>query len=939
MIENTGLHQIFVPFANLFKKLSLHYILIIPFVLQILVIVGVIGWLSLRSGKQAVSELSAQLRSEITDRIEDRLQTYLAIPPIVNQINMNAIRSGMLDLQDETSVEKYLFGQLQAFPLITFSLWGEESKRYFCAMRQKNGASQILRMNESSGENLNFYATDHLGKHTALLRSVRIGDPRNRPWYQAAKKAGKPTWTKIYPSNASQDLSITAVSPVHDTSGNLLGVLGTAFQFRHVSTFLRHLQISQNGLIFLMEDSGELITTSAHETGFDITDGKVVRIKAAESRNRVIRLAGKHLEKHFANLRQIHGAQQSHFDIDGERHFLHISVLEFHENVNFLIVIIMPEADLMAQIRKNTRTTILLCLTALAMAIFVGVLTARWVIRPISSLNASAKEIAKGRWDKTIHIRRSGELGELAKSFNKMAVQIQDMFDNLEKKVRDRTAELNHSNKQLQQAKEKADAANLAKSAFLASMNHELRTPMNAILGFSQLLSRDPGLSPEHQKHLSIIRRSGGHLLTLINDVLDMSKIEAGRTTLNENSFDLHRLLDDLEDMLGLRAKKKGLSLLVEHGSDVPQYVRSDETKLRQILINLIGNAIKFTDQGGVTMRIRKNPILSEVPEVCSLCFEIEDTGPGIAPEETDRLFEAFAQTKTGRQAQEGTGLGLAISRRFVKLMGGDISARSQVGKGTAFFFDIRAHAADAADAENPAASRQFIGTEPGHPRHKILITDDNSDNRRLLFKLLEPFGFELREAANGQEAIDVWQKWLPDLIWMDIRMPVMDGYEAVRNIREMEKKDPKRPRSLIIAQTASTYEEERALVSEAGCDDFLRKPFRESDIFELMHRHMGVRFICEDAETEREQQREHGRKPAQITSEDLSGIPDDLLQRLRQAALATDMENVDGIVAEIRAINTNLADELAVLTDEFEYGNIVRIIRETESAGEETDD
>jgi len=283
------------------SKLSLRYVLVIPFILLIVAIVGLIGWLSFCSGKHAVNELFFQLRSQITTSIEDRLRAYLAIPPIVNSINMNAIKSGQLDLQDEKSVEQYLFSQLEIFPLIAFNLWGEESKRYFCAIRKRDGKSQMLRMNESTGENLNFYAMDRIDGRTTLLKSVHIGDPRTRPWYQAAKEASKSTWTKIYPSNASQDISITAVSPVYDTSGNLMGVLGTAFQFVHINTFLRNLQVSPHGLIFLMEDSGELITTSTDEIGFILRDGKIIRIKATESKNNIIRLTGRYLEEHFGN--------------------------------------------------------------------------------------------------------------------------------------------------------------------------------------------------------------------------------------------------------------------------------------------------------------------------------------------------------------------------------------------------------------------------------------------------------------------------------------------------------------------------------------------------------------------------------------------------------------------------------------------------------------
>ncbi|MEG4858815.1 AAA family ATPase [Microcoleus sp. K1-B6] len=497
---------------------------------------------------------------------------------------------------------------------------------------------------------------------------------------------------------------------------------------------------------------------------------------------------------------------------------------------------------------------------------------------------------------------------------------------NLAVKVGERTAELAI-------AKQKAEIANQAKSTFLANMSHELRTPLNAILGFSQLMTRSQSLPSEHLENVGIISRSGEHLLTLINNVLDLSKIEAGRTTLNETNFDLYRLLDDLEDMFQLKADDRGLQLLFDRSEQVPQYVRTDETKLRQILINLLNNSLKFTKEGGVSVRVgivgKQSRVTNYPQEKLTISFEVEDTGEGIAPDELDSLFEAFVQTKTGKESQEGTGLGLPISRSFVQLMGGEITVSSRVGKGTLFKFDICANPVEAAEIKTQTPSRQVIALEPNQPRYRILIVDDKWSNRQLLIRLLNPLGFELQEASNGQEAIEVWEKFEPHLIWMDMRMPVMDGYEATQQIKSTTKGQA----TAIIALTASSLEEERAVALSSGCDDFVRKPFREAEIFEMMHKHLGVRYIYEESGGDRSLTGTTGKKSDEMQNAlnpaALAALPQELLANLQEAAMRSKMNQVDSLIQEIRELNRPLAEALAILADGFEYHKIVTLVQQ----------
>ncbi|MEM1253484.1 MAG: DAHL domain-containing protein [Cyanobacteria bacterium P01_H01_bin.21] len=465
----------------------------------------------------------------------------------------------------------------------------------------------------------------------------------------------------------------------------------------------------------------------------------------------------------------------------------------------------------------------------------------------------------------------------------------------------------------LQRASRDAQVANQAKSQFLSNMSHELRTPLNVILGYAQLMDRNRSLNPQQQSYLDSINQSGEHLLSLINDVLEMSKIEAGKATLNLNDFDLHGLLNGIYTMFQFKANANGVQLHLETVNNLPQYIHTDENKLRQVLINLVGNAVKFTHAGHIYLRVAvtstDDTLLIDGSTAISLEFEVEDTGLGIVAADLDHLFDPFNQASNHVLQQEGTGLGLPISKKFVEMMGGTIDVSSQVGRGSQFTFSIQVKVAQTAPV---TGARSVLSLTPGQPTYRILVVEDMPKNRQLLNDLLSLVGFEVKAACDGLEATEICQRWHPHLVWMDLRMPVMDGYQATQRIKASEYSP------VIIALTGSAFEQERHLALDAGCDDFVSKPFRTETIFEKMTTFLGVRYLYQEPE------------PAAhivsipTTATDLQVMPAEWIERLHQAATRVNGKEIYRLLAEIPPEHRRLANYLGQLVDNFHFEAII---------------
>jgi len=529
---------------------------------------------------------------------------------------------------------------------------------------------------------------------------------------------------------------------------------------------------------------------------------------------------------------------------------------------------------------------------------------------------------------------KSGGVDYITKPF-----QLEEVIARIENQltIQRLSKQLKQQNQQLQQeveerrrAEKQAAAASQAKSEFLANMSHELRTPLNAILGFTQLMKRYPLLTIEQLDYLRIISGNCQHLNSLINEVLQLSKIESGVIDIDDKIVDLYQLLDNLEEIFIFKAESKNIFLNIIIQPNVSQYIKTDETKLRSCLINLLENAIKFTEHGSITLRVWQDN--NEDAEIVNsrLWFEVEDTGKGIASDEIDILFDAFVQTESGKQSAEGTGLGLAITRKFVELMGGNITVESVVGQGSIFKFSIQIVQAEPSEITYPSI-RKVVSLAPEQQSYRILIVDDTTDSRLLLVKLLQPIGFEVREAENGEQAISAWQNWHPHLIWMDTRMPVMNGVEATSSIRATERSQEDisslaPSRTVIIALTASTFEERKEDILTAGFDDFLRKPFDEQVLLETMTKYLGVRYIYENLYENLPQLHtalprrgyDVNESAASIFLEEFAKMPREWVQQLYQGCSEVNEDLIADLIAQIPESQAFFMKQLQSLINDF---------------------
>ncbi len=1125
------------------RKIPLRLVLVVPFIIQISVAIGLTGWLSFRNGQKAIDDLANQLQGAMGDRIQLQVDAHLKIPHLVNKANENLIQHGLLQRRNLRGIESFFLKEIGSFESVRNMDWSNESGDHIGVVQLQDGTLNTEIVDNSTQRQYYTYQVDRQGQRKKLLRTSPICDPRTSPWYRAAKQARRATWSPIYIGFNNSKIAFDAVLPIYDHKSDLIGVLNTPVTLSEISDFLQQLHFSGSGQSFIIERSGLLVATSTSELPFIKGKGtNPQRLKASESRNPITQATAEYLTQHFGNLSQINSRQQLNFEIDGVRQFLQVTPVRDRWGLNWLIVVVIPESDFMAQINANTHTTSLLCMGALVLATVLGIFTSQWIAKPILRLRDASQAIASGEFDQNITIDNIEELSVLGAAFNRMGqqleqsrAQLEDYARSLEQKVKQRTQALqqeirdrtlaqealraseerwqlalkgssdgiwdwnfqthevfystrwkemlgyedheigtqlneflsrlhpddlkrtkqtvqNHVERitpkyieefrlrcndgsykwilaraqavwdeagkpirlvgshvdisdrkqreealqsivegtasaigieffhslvqqlakvlqvryalvaeyvdgektklrtlafwlgegfaenfeynlagtpcttiinqqqghypesvkpffpedlyvvdsniqgywavplqnsagdaigvlavldvkptlysqtqesilkifaaragaelerkyieqQLRSAKEVADNANQAKSEFLANMSHELRTPLNGILGYAQILQKDRSLNQQQRQSISTINQCGCHLLTLINDILDLSKIEARKMELYISSLHFSSFLQGIVEICRIRAEQKGIYLNYYSKSSLPEGILADEKRLRQVLSNLLSNAIKFTDVGGVTFSVEvlktTNVINKADLTTHTIRFQVEDTGVGMTSEEIEKIFLPFEQVGFIEKQKEGTGLGLTISQNIIEMMGSTINVKSQPGVGSVFWTDLDfPEALDWVKTTQLPEQGTIIGIKGKTP--KILVVDDKGENRSVLINLLQPVGFEVIEATNGQEGLEKAIAFKTDAIITDLMMPVMDGFEMMRRIRA----SPELKDVVIIASSASAFEVDLQSSLSAGGNDFIPKPVKVDELFNLLQKYLKLTWI-----------------------------------------------------------------------------------------------
>lgn len=852
-------------FSNFIVKLSgkipLRVIIIVPFVIQILATIGLTGWLSFRNSQKAIEDLATQLRGEITDRIIQHIDTKTKTAHIANQVNIDAIGLGLLNLNDINKLQYHFWKQVQNLGVVTYVGLGTEQGTYVGAQFLKNGSTLMEISDKTTNENLQIWETDESGHRTRLLKTLPNYDPRKRPWYRAAVKQGKPVWTDVYFS--SRRTTLSANQPFYDEPGKVMAVATAELALVELSDFLQSLHIGQQGQAFIIERSGLMVATSTKEVPYhliqssqEVADSlsperrysellnKIERFKAIDSQDPITQDTASFLNQYFGDLVNI-GKEGNYldFNLNAQHYFLQVKPFIDEHGLDWLIVVVVPELDFMKPIITSGHIVLGLILLASIVAIWVGVATARWIIEPLLRLNRAAKAIAVGKWQPFVEVERQverqDELGELASSFKRMTNQLQELFKALETK-----------NAELEQL-------NQLKDEFLANTSHELRTPLNGIIGIAEsLIDGATGtLSTATRSNLNMIVISGRRLANLVNDILNF-KQQPKKIELQWGAVNLHELVDLVLAISKPLIGPQKLQLINAIAADFP-LAYADENRVEQILLNLVGNAIKFTPSGTIKITAQLlNPekeSSSTLAESTPIAITVADTGIGIPADKTTQIFESFEQIRNSSVQPQGAGLGLAVAKQLVALHGGEIWVESTLDEGSRFIFTLPLLHAQPPFPVDSTPSQLRESPAPVPPETKpvpisfeshvftIMIVDDEPINLQVLTNHLTLHEYATIQANSGLEALKQLEDGIiPDLILLDVMMPHLTGYEVTQRIRRKWEANE----LPIVLLTAKNQVADVITGFEVGANDYLIKPISKPELLARIKTHLHIKQL-----------------------------------------------------------------------------------------------
>jgi len=723
------------------------------------------------------------------------------------------------------------------------------------------------------------------------------------PIVAASKKYISPV--SISPRTGSPVITIAV--PIKDAEDRTNGALVAQVNLQFLNFTVSQARVGETGYTYVVDDQQRIIAKERSETeAYD-------KFALEDISNRSL-------------LTYIDGDPTEGFSTyQGLRDVEVLGASSYVYSVGWRVVSELPLAEVRSPVRKMNQTMVGAMTLAMLMTGAIGILFARWLVSPLNRLTLAATQISEGNLEAQVKVRSRNELGLLASVFNQMAQQLRQTFSaledakaTLETRVEARTAEL-------KTAKLTADEANHAKSEFLASMSHELRTPLNGILGYAQILQQEDGLSEEQDRGLNVIRQCGAHLLTLINDILDLSKIEARKMDLVPTPLYLPALIQAVVEMCQVRAEAQDIDFYYLLDPDLPKGIFADEKRLRQVLINLLNNAIKFTDTGSVSLRVQclENSEATSDPSLRRIRFEVRDTGVGISRSQIEKIFSPFEQVGEQYRQTEGTGLGLTISQQILSLMESKIQVESEPGKGSTFWFDLALPEHKDWDLAGTTANNNKVLGYEGPPK-TILVVDDRWENRSVIIKLLEPIGFKVVEAVDGQDGLEKARQLLPDLIITDLAMPVMDGYGLLNQLRSStELQDV-----LAIVSSASVLIIDQHKSIEAGGNDFLAKPVQLEELLQKLKKHLKLewQYLTEQSTAET-------RTPiASEQPQTLVPPPDDVLAHLFDLAQQGRLFEIATIADDIEALDARyqpFADALRPLAKQFQVDQIKALIQQ----------